>query len=589
MLKITKKGIDKVDGISLEVLYGKLSSISEEMQLIILKSAHSRMVNEACDATSALLDSKGRNISQAVSIPIHLGCITVLGKLIAESYPQGVAKDGDCYIVNDPYSGGTHLPDIAIAVPAFHKNKLIGYAAVMIHHQDIGGMLPGSASVYAHDLYSEGLRLPLVKIIDQGKINDDLIGLMASNSRTPETLKGDLFAQIAAGKIGSARMSELTSNYGLNYFNNGVDNLLDYTEKLTRSEIKNIPDGDYKFHDWVDNDGSIGNEEPLKIAVKMSVKKSNIKFDFTGTSGQVKTAINNVPSSATSAVMFGIRTLTGDSSPDNEGGFRPVTIKFPEGSLVNPTFPAPVASRSVSLRRVVDVILGVLAKAIPNRYPAANCGQASVIYCGSVDEKTNESIVGAIGGPWMGGMGARPKKDGIDTTDHDASNVYHVPLEVSEAELPIRFKKMELWKDSGGAGKWRGGLGFHSEVEWLGGKATASLRRDRHKFNPWGLSGGHDGPMCKTAIKKKNAKSKSIPGKSHIELIKGDILQLWTTGSGGHSNPLKRNMNLVLDDYLDRKISNKSARDIYGVVIEKNQINIRKSRALRKKLIKKVA
>jgi N-methylhydantoinase B len=389
--------------------------------------------------------------------------------------------------------------------------------------------------------------------------------------------------------MGANRMSQLAKNYGLNALKEGINELLDYTEKLTRAQIQNIPDGDYQFHDWVDNDGSINNFEPLKIQVKMSVKKSNIHFDFTGTSSQVNTAINNVPSSATSAVMFGMRTLTGDSSPDNEGGFRPLSIHFPQGSIVNPDFPAPVASRSVSLRRVVDVILGVLAKAIPERYPAANCGQASVIYCGSVDQNTNETIVGAIGGPWMGGMGARPDKDGIDTTDHDASNVYHVPIEVSEAELPIRFNKMELWKDSGGPGKWRGGLGFHSEVEWLKGHATASLRRDRHKFNPWGLSGGHAAPRCKTAIKKKGSKSKMIPGKSHIHLNEGDILELWTTGSGGHSNPLQRDINLVLIDYLDKKISKKSAFEIYGVVINNNKINLLKTKSIRKKLSKIVA
>ena len=579
-----------MDAISLEVLYGKLSSISEEMQLIILKSAHSRMVNEACDATSALLDSEGRNISQAVSIPIHLGCLTVIGKLLADTYPQGKAKDGDCYIINDPYSGGTHLPDIAIATPAFLGTKLVGYATVMIHHQDIGGLLPGSASVYAHDLYSEGLRIKLTKIVEEGNINNDLLGLMKSNSRTPETLQGDLLAQIAAGSMGAKRMSKLVSEYGINFFNKGVEALLDYTEKLTREEIRNIPDGVYEFEDWVDNDGSIENLEPLKIFVKMTVDKSNIKFDFEGSSSQVKTAINNVPSSATSAVMFGIRTLTGDNSPDNEGGFRPLTINFPEGSIVNPTFPAPVASRSVSLRRVVDVILGVLSQALPDRYPAANCGQASVIYCGTVDDQTNQRIVGAIGGPWMGGMGARPNKDGIDTTDHDGSNVYHVPLEVSEAELPIRFNKMELWTDSGGPGKWRGGLGFYSEVEWLKGKASASLRRDRHKFRPWGLAGGYSGPECKTALRKKDAsRSKIIPGKSQIELNEGDILQLWTTGSGGHSNPLERDENLVLDDYLNKKISSTAANDIYGVVIENNKINSNKTNRLRRKLIKKIA
>ena len=572
-----------MDGISLEVLSGKLSSISEEMQLVILKSAHSRMVNEACDATSALLDKDGRNISQAVSIPIHLGCLTVMGDLFSKEFPEGKAKPGDCYILNDPYSGGTHLPDIAVATPSFLGNKLIGYATVMIHHQDIGGVLPGSASVYAHDLYSEGLRLPLVKIIDAGKKNDDLVSLMTSNSRTPETLRGDLFAQIAASIIGAQRLSKLADSYGLRPLYGGINSLLDYTEKLTRDEINKIPDGDYVFSDWVDDDGSLDHKEPIKIKVKMLVKGSNIKFDFSGSSPQVKTAINNVPSSGTSAVMFGMRTLTGHKAPDNEGGFRPVSIHFPKGSILNPTFAAPVASRSVSLRRVVDVVLGVLAKALPKKYPAANCGQASVIYCGSFDEATKETIVGAIGGPWMGGMGARPNKDGIDVTDHDASNVYHVPLEVSEAELPIRFEKMELWKDSGGPGKWRGGLGFYSEVQWLKGKATASIRRDRHKFKPWGLSGGSPGPLCRTAILRKGLGQRNIPGKSQIELNAGDKIKLWTTGSGGHSNPFKRDPILVFEDFLDQKISRKSALNDYGVVIKRNQLDLKKTEALRNK------
>ena len=241
------------------------------------------------------------------------------------------------------------------------------------------------------------------------------------------------------------------------------------------------------------------------------------------------------------------------------------------------------------MRRVVDVILGVLSKALPQKYPAANCGQASVIYCGTTNEVNNETIVGAIGGPWMGGMGARPDKDGIDATDHDASNVYHVPLEVSEAELPIRFNRMELWMDSGGAGKWRGGLGFYSEVEWLKGKAGASLRRDRHKFKPWGLAGGHSGPECSTALKRKHSKSKAIPGKSQIELNVGDILQLWTTGSGGHSNPLLRDPLLVLEDFLDKKISKKSVLNTYGVVIQNKTLDTAATKAKRKKLKNKVA
>ena len=317
----------------------------------------------------------------------------------------------------------------------------------------------------------------------------------------------------------------------------------------------------------MDDDGSGPDAEPIRFRVRMSVTGSDIHFDFTGTAPQVKTAINNVPASTISAVYYAVRTLTGDAAPNNDGCYRPVTVHLPEGTIVNPRFPAPINARAVCLRRVIDTVLGAMAQAIPDRMTAAHCGQSSLIHVGTFDEETGRRIVATVGGPWMGGMGARAGKDGIDVTDHDASNVYHMPVETSEAELPLRFQRVELWPDSGGPGQWRGGLGYHLAFEWLAGEGAATVRRDRHKFAPWGLRGGHSGPTCQTRMARAGEAEAPLASKGSLTLHPGDQLALWTTGSGGHGDPLARDPDQVLEDVLNGRVSTAAALDDYGVVI----------------------
>ena len=571
---------EAIDPVTLEVLRGQLDSAAQEMQLTILKSSHSTIVSESLDATSAVFDRDGRTVAQAVAIPIHLGVLAELGRRFAAAYPSGVAEPGDIYAINDPYAGGTHLPDIGVAAPVFHADELVGYVVTMTHHQDVGGSVPGSTAVKVHDHFAEGLRIPMLRLVHGGERNEDVLNLMMANSRTPGNMRGDLSAQMAACNTGVRRLGEIYARWGTDTVSRGMVSLLEYAERLTRLEIEKIPDGEYEFTDYLDDDGSSPDAAPIPFHCKMTVSGSDLKFDFTGTGAQVRTAINNVPYSAVSAIFYVVRTLTGDAAPNNDGCYQPVTCHMPTGSILNPEFPAPINARGVSLRRIVDTVLGVMAEAIPDRMPAANCGQSSLIHIGTVLE-SGRRVVATVGGPWMGGMGARSTKDGIDCTDHDASNVFHLPIEVSEAELPVRFHRVELWEDSGGAGKWRGGLGYVEEFEWLRGEGATTMRRDRHRFAPWGLEGGEAGPLCRTEIVRAGKAPQALQSKGVLQLDPGDRLRLWTTGSGGHGSPLEREPQRVLDDVLDGRVSAEAATAAYAVVIRDGKVDTQATEALR--------
>ena len=554
-----------VDPTDLEVMRGRLESVAQEMQIILLRSSYSTILTESLDATSAVFDRRGQTMAQAVSIPIHLGVLAELGRRVAERFPEGVARQGDLYAINDPYAGGTHLPDIAVFAPAFSGEALIGYVATMSHHADVGGSAPGSCSaVGVHDHFAEGLRIPLLRLGSAGRIDETLMTLITANSRTPSNMAGDLNAQVSACRIGVQRLGEVFAEWGSTRADAVIGALFDYAERLTRHEIESIPDGDYSFTDYLDDDGSGPGATPVPIAVTVRKRGDSLHFDFTGTGPQVRSAINNVIYSVRSVVYFVVRALVGDSAPNNDGCYRQVSLHIPEGTILNPRFPAPVNARGVSLRRVVDAVYGAMALALPDRFTAANCGQTSLISVGTVDER-RQQVIGVLGGPFMGGMGARASKDGIDCTDHDCSNAFNMPVEVSESQLPLRLRRLELWPDSGGAGRMRGGLGYHLDVEWLRGEGIASIKRERHRFTPWGVRGGHAGPPGITRFARAGGEPVPIAAKSQVSMSPGDRLLLWTTGSGGYGPPVERDPQRVLEDFADGRISASAVAEVYGV------------------------
>ncbi len=570
----------KIDPVTLEVLRGRFDAVADEMEHTLLKASYSSIVSEAQDATAAVFDAQGRTVAQACAIPIHLGALSELGKRFREKYPSGVAQKGDLYLVNDPYAGGTHLPDFGMASPVFFEGELIGYVATMTHHQDIGGAAPGSASTDVYDHHSEGIRIPMIKLASGGEVDAELIELLTANSRSPNNMRGDLYAQIAGCRTGEHRMEAIFADMGFSTATQGIDALLDYGERLTRTAIDSMPDGEYVFTDWLDNEGLAEDSDPVKIHVKLTVSGSEVTFDFTGTGPQVRAAINNVPSSSISCVYFAIRALTGDAAPNNGGCFRPITIVLPPGTIVNPTYPAPVNARGVGICRMIDAVMGVMSKAVPGKMNAAGCGHANIFLAGGEDGRGNR-FTGALGGPLRSGMGARPSKDGIDVADHELSNVFHVPLEVTEKEFPVRYRTMELWTNSGGAGRCRGGLGFRAQVEWLSGRAILSVRGERHKFQPWGVEGGRSSPVCRTEIVNTDGSVEHVPAKIVQPIHAGQTLRYWSTGGGGYGHPFERAPELVLDDVLDGRVSIDEAEKSYGVIVRNSSVDTEATERLR--------
>src|SRR5581483_5578011 len=353
-----------LDPVLLEVIRNRLEAIADEMELTLLRSAASPIVKEGLDASAALFNVRGETIAQAAAIPIHLGCLELAAKRLVRAFPPDTMAEGDAFLLNDPYDGGTHLPDITLAAPIFAAGRPVALACTMCHHQDVGGRTPGSVPTDATELFQEGLIIPPTRLFRQGVLDENLFGVLRRNVRIPEVFTGDLMAQVAAGRLGGVRLGELFGRYGTAEVLAYVETLLDRAETLTRRGIAAIPDGTYAFQDWLDDDG-IDRDRPVRIAVAVTVRGSTMTFDFTGTSPQVRGPFNAVPASTLSAAYYAVRAISDPAIPGNGGCFRALDVVLPPGSLVNPRPPAPVSCRTATIKRIADTILGALARALP--------------------------------------------------------------------------------------------------------------------------------------------------------------------------------------------------------------------------------
>jgi N-methylhydantoinase B len=556
-----------VDPITLEVIRNRLDVIADEMESTLLKSAFSPIIREAADASAALFDIEAQTLAQAAALPAHLGMLLPAVQEIVNCFPPEQMDPGDLYILNDPFQGGTHLPDIAVVMPVFVDGRPIALSASLAHHQDVGGQAPGSTPPNATEIFAEGLIIPPLKLYDRGEPNQTLLDLIGRNVRIPYIVLGDVDAQIACVRIGARRMQELAEQYTAPVLEQAFVDLLDHAERMTRASIREIPDGVYRFHDYIDDDG-LGGGDPIRIEATVTVDGDQIDFDFTGSGPQARGAINSVPSSTMAIVYYTIRTMTDPAIPNNSGCYRPITATLPPGTVVNPSKPAAVSVRTVVIKRVVDVLLGCFAQAAPERVHAASNGQLASMKLGGFDPKRQQPFVANAGVPTAGGLGARPTKDGIDVIDTDLSNMMSPPVEAIEQDYPVRVHGIRLWTDSGGAGRFRGGLGYVSDWEILRGEATFTHRRDRHKLPPWGLFGGKPAPTCYTELHGVDGTVTEIPSKRVLGLRAGDVVRVYTTGGGGYGSPLERDPEAVRLDVLDRRVSREAARDIYGVVLD---------------------
>jgi N-methylhydantoinase B len=553
-----------LDPITLEVIRNKLDDIADEMEITLLKSSHSATVKEALDASAAIFDPQAQQVAQATAGPLHLGMIIPGVRRTVELFPPETMREGDVYVLNDPYDGGNHLPDLIMTVPVFVADEPVALAVTITHHHEMGGRSPGSTPMDVTEIFQEGLRIPPLKLFDAGEPNATLISLIERNVRTPEAVIGDVYGQIAACHAGRQGLLKLFARYGKDALHHAMDALLDRAEHLTREAISRIPDGDYHFVDYLDNDG-IDLDRQVRIEARVTIDGSDFNVDLTGTNPQVRGPINCVPASTLAAIYYVVRVVTDPAIPNNGGCYRPVQAILPEGSVVNPRPPAAVNARAVTVRRLVDAMLGALAPALPARIPAASNGHPLVMSGGGVDPADGRAY--AFAEFATGGMGGRPNKDGVETIQTDTSNAQNIPVEALELESPLQVAYLRLRPDSGGPGRYRGGLGFEKRFQVLRGELRVSHRGERHYSAPWGLAGGEAGASCRSLLRRAGEGETPIPSKLDFVMRAGDELDVWTSGGGGHGDPLDREPERVLADVLDGKVGAANAAEQYGVVV----------------------
>jgi len=553
--------VTTTDPITLEVVRNKVDGIANEMQSTLLRSSFSTVVKEGLDASASLFTPDGETLAQAIAIPIHLATLIPIVETISRTFPIDEMKQGDLYIMNDPYLGGTHLPDIAIVMPVFFDERPIAFSAAMTHHQDVGGMSPGSVPPNATEIYQEGIRIPPLKLREGNEFNHTLVEMLKLNVRVPQVFMGDIGAQISACTVGARRVAELAGRYGYGQTLRIFNELLDRSEQLTRKALEAIPDGTYSYVDYLDNDG-VNLDESVRIEVAVTVNGSELHCDFEGTDPQTRGPFNAVKSGSQAAAYYAVRAVTDSSIPTNGGCFRPVSLHLPEGTLVNPVEPAPVNSRTATLKRIAGSIVGALKGALPEQIPADSAGELLVLSLGGKNLSGKPYVVGEFN---AGGSGGGPRKDGVDVIETDGSNCMNMPVEALELEAPARVHRMSLRTDSGGVGEFRGGLGCVREIEFLTDNIALTHRGERHRHAARGSQGGGDGAKAFSKIVRRDGTEEVVNSKLFTMVHSGERLIVETAGGGGYGDPNGRDRQSVQDDLRNRKVSERSAINDYGL------------------------
>lgn len=555
----------RFDPVRLELIKNAIGSVVDEMTLTVVRIAYSSIMRDTMDLSSAFCDRQGRMIAQGLSLPLHLGSIPdamefALNDLGDEIFP------GDVIVLNDPYHGGMHLPDIFMFMPVFVENRLFGFTVLVAHHNDMGGRVPGSSAADSTEIFQEGIRIPVVKLYEKGTPNSTLFKLLQINVRQPEVIIGDVHAQYAACRTGERGMIELVARYGVDELNEAFEALLDYSERGARDIIRALPDGVYRYTDHLDDDG-INFGKPVPISVAIHVEGDELTVDFAGSSMQVDGAINATLSFAKSAIYFAVRSIMATDVPNNAGFFRPIHAKAELGTIVNPRPPGACAARGVTGFRVIDALAGALAQAVPHlvRAPGEG-GTTSYSIAGYDAEGTYSQFREAVMGAW----GAGYERDGIDGVANPAANISNAPIEVIENAAPIRVERYELVTDSGGAGKWRGGLGVLRQLRYLGKGARLQLRSDRREHPPFGIAGGGPGRPSDNQFDTGGSNGGSwerLPTKFVHPIELGQAICHTTAGGGGFGDAFSRPAEQVLDDVRNGKVSIEAAARDYGVAI----------------------
>jgi N-methylhydantoinase B len=564
-----KDPMQKGDPASFEIIKNSLYKIAEEMRVVLAKTAYSPLLKSAGDYSCGVFDARGEMVAQGPDLPIHLGSMPDAVRAVVTAFASDV-HDGDVFIHNDPYFGGSHLPDVNVVRPAFYEGELLGYACLRAHWPDIGSATPGSYGAVT-EIFGEGLRMPPLRLISRGVLSVDLERLILANVRTPDERKGDLGAQLAATLRATERLRLLAARYGSAELVSTMGEVMDYSERLMRITLMDLPDGEGAFEDFCDGDGiaddSSGTDASFRI--RLSVKKTadRVIVDFAGTDAQVKGPMNAPLSVTASGVFCGIKTAFDPNNliPPNSGCWRNIEIRARKGSVVNAAFPAPVvyANHEIS-HRVTDMVMGALASFMPEQVMACSQGTSAILTLGGVDPRGGGHYVSYE--TVKGGYGARPNKDGINCVASGISNTMNTPVEIMEMAFPLRIERYEVNPDSGGAGRYRGGCGAKRIWRLLeGADATVALCMERMTSPPFGLLGGTAGARAVVRLTTPDGVTRELPSKGAFGAPAGSVIDMITPGSGGFGSIAERDPAAIGRDLLDGYVSAATTQHDYGI------------------------
>jgi N-methylhydantoinase B len=560
--------VSSTDPAAFEIVKNSLFKIAEEMRIILCKTAYSPILKSAGDFSCGVFDATGDMVAQGPDLPIHLGSMPDAVRAVVKVFGSDV-HEGDVFIHNDPYFGGSHLPDVNVVRPAFEDGRLLGYACVRAHWPDIGSATPGSYGAVT-EIFGEGLRLPPLRLVSRGKLNEELEKVILWNVRTPDERQGDLGAQLAATLRATERMKGLAARYGAERLIAYMGEVLGYSERLMRSALRDLPDGEGYFEDFCDGDGipddADGNDAPFWVRMKVRKTGDRLTVDFTGSDPRVPGPMNAVLSVTCSGVYCGLKMVVDPNSliPPNSGCWRTIDVIAPRNSVVNAEFPAPVVySNHEMSHRVADMVMGALVHLWPEQVMACSQGTSAVLTLGGVDPRSGRRYVSYE--TIKGGFGARPNKDGINVVASTISNTMNTPVEVLEMAFPFRVERYEINPDSGGAGRHRGGCGARRTWRLLGdADAVGTLCMERMRSPPFGLRGGKAGAAAVVTLTTPDGRSRNLPSKGAFAAPAGSIVDMITPGSGGFGPPAERDATLIADDLLDGYVTPSATREHYA-------------------------
>jgi N-methylhydantoinase B len=544
--------VETLDPIRLEIIANGLRSIADECFVALMRSAYSTNIKERKDHSIAIVDKAGRLVVQAeLTLPIHIASMGGLMKCVLEKFGDDV-HEGDIFVANDPHTaGGTHLPDINYAMPIFIEGEIVAFVCNIAHHADIGGMVPGSMAGGMSEIYQEGLRIPVVRLFKKGELQQDIMDILMLNVRVPEERQGDHNAQIASCRLGERRFKEVVKTHGLTSVLTAFDEIISRTNQRMKDTIAQIPDGEYEFQDFMDSDGLDTYDIP--ICLKITVKGDRIHLDFAGTSPQVKGNINTTLNAVQASVNYALIGALDSDMPSNQGVLDAVDISCEPGTILNCVFPAPVAARAHACQRVIDIVLGALSKAIPDKVIAAANGANTTAVFSGVDPRNGKPYLyfETIGG----GMGARATKDGKDGVQVGITNTSNLPVESIEQEYPLRVEEYGFVEDSGGAGQYRGGMGLRRVLTPVDHECVFNGAGERFRYQPWGLFGGKAGGSGRFLLEDENGQRRLDDKPNEVEIKLGTKVTVETPGAGGYGSPSDRDAEAIASDLNSRKFS----------------------------------